>query len=171
MPEFEFRKFNAEGTWDHSRPVLLGPKSKDGVQGYQLITPLVRRDGSTILVDRGFVSRNFTSGRQIKDVFCPTGNVKILGILRTKLQNKNLFTPENKPETGEWYWFDLNQLAEYFGKNNKALQPVFLEEVFGLLFNFFLSFPVLSNNLIRWQYGPDCRYDSQRDPSRPVKSN
>lgn len=145
MPEFEFRKFIAEGTLVHSRSILLGPKVKDGVQGYQLITPLVRQDGSTILVDRGFISKDYTSNRQIEGVFCPEGGVKVLGMLRNKLQNKNLFTPENRPETGEWYWFDLEQLTDHF-KGDAKMQPIFLEAIFGELFQFqCFAFPRLSS--------------------------
>ncbi|GJJ12564.1 hypothetical protein Clacol_006807 [Clathrus columnatus] len=130
LAEFEFRKFIAEGIWDHSRSILLGPKTKDGVQGYQVITPLVRQDGSTILVDRGFISKDCTINRRLKDVYCPEGRTTVLGMLRTKLQDKNPFTPENTPETGEWFWLDLKQLADYFGRGDKKLQPVYLETIF-----------------------------------------
>lgn len=40
--------------------MLLGPRTRDGVLGYQVVTPLIREEGgpsSTVLVNRGHVSR------------------------------------------------------------------------------------------------------------------
>lgn len=47
-----------KGEFDHAHEILLGPRTRDGQLGFQVITPLVRGDGQdTILVNRGFVNR------------------------------------------------------------------------------------------------------------------
>lgn len=132
LPEFDFRKFIATGKWDHSRTIFVGPKTRDGTLGYQVITPLVRHGGSTVLVDRGFVSKDYVSSdRQTGTYYQPGGEVKMLGMLRTQSQKKNAFTPENKPEKGEWYWVDVKAMTEWLGGDEKNVQGVFMEEIFG----------------------------------------
>ncbi|KAF8516116.1 glycosyl hydrolase family 85-domain-containing protein [Hysterangium stoloniferum] len=130
LSEFDFRKFFAQGEWDHSRAILVGPKSKDGVHGYQVVTPLVRTGGTTIMVDRGFISKDFVSEYRLRGAYQPTGTVRILGMLRSQLESKNAFTPENKPEKGEWYWFDFERMKDWMGGEEQGVQKVFLEEVF-----------------------------------------
>ncbi|KAF8521295.1 SURF1-domain-containing protein [Gautieria morchelliformis] len=131
LPEFDFRKFVATGEWDHARAILVGPKTREGTLGYQVVTPLIRQDGSTILVDRGFVAKEYVSpDRQVRLYDQPKGAVKVLGMLRTQLQKKNPFTPENKPERGEWYWPDVEGMKEWLGGDEKNVQGAFLEEIF-----------------------------------------
>ena len=93
--------------------MLVGPRVRDGTKGYHVITPLIRNEGSAILVDRGFVSDDFgelASWRNSQD----SGSVLVLGMLRTS-QPRNYFTPENKPEKGEWFWVDVDAIAQYAG--------------------------------------------------------
>ncbi len=97
----------------------------DGTNGFHLITPLVRTDGSTILVDRGFISepkRKFST---------PEGEVEIHGMLRES-QARNTFTPDNNPEKGEWFWVDVAAMANYAGGESSNVQPVLIEEIFGM---------------------------------------
>ncbi|PSS05461.1 hypothetical protein PHLCEN_2v3841 [Hermanssonia centrifuga] len=129
LPEFTYRKVLLRGKWDHSHTIFLGPRVNGDIKGYHLIVPLVRPDGSTVLVDRGFVSKehvDITSSLRIGDA---NEEVEVLGMLRTG-QVRNIFTPDNHPEKGEWYWADVNSIAEYAGGEKAGVQPVFVEEIF-----------------------------------------
>ena len=120
-----------KGKWDHARSILLGPKTRDGVHGYHIISPLVRDGGSTILVDRGFVSNQTVSSTHgVQVLHEPQGEVEVLGVLRTQ-QPRNSFTPDNKPEKGEWYWVDVEGIKEWFGGDKNRIQGVFVEALFG----------------------------------------
>ncbi|THH19033.1 hypothetical protein EW146_g2044 [Bondarzewia mesenterica] len=128
IPDFIYRKVILRGRWDDARSMLLGPRVRDGTNGYHLITPLIRTNASTVLVDRGFVSGDFVkSGKRIPIV---EGEVEVRGMLRDS-QARNYFTPDNHPEKGEWYWADLNAMAEYAGGENANVQQVLVEEIFG----------------------------------------
>lgn len=117
------------GHWDIAHLMLLGPRVWDGKNGYHVVIPFVRLDGSTVLVDRGFVAKDLAqSARQM--LAGETGEVQILGMLRTA-QVRNKFTPDNHPEKGEWYWADVDAMAAHAGGGEAGLQPVFVEEVFG----------------------------------------
>ena len=92
-----------------------------------MVTPLIRENGSTILVDRGFVSREFASSIDSNRY---EGEVELLGMLRTS-QPRNRFTPDNEPSEGRWYWTDVEKMAESAGGEQANVQPVFIEQIFG----------------------------------------
>ncbi|KAJ7170082.1 SURF1 family-domain-containing protein [Mycena filopes] len=125
IPEFVFRKVFLKGKWDHDHSMLVGPRTREGVHGANVLTPLIREDGSTIIVDRGFISSDFDLQSMARD----NREVQCLGMLRTT-QERNTFTPDNHPERGEWYWKDLEAMTEYAGGVNANVQPVLVEEIF-----------------------------------------
>ncbi|KAJ7361529.1 mitochondrial protein required for respiration [Mycena albidolilacea] len=125
IPEFVFRKVFLRGRYDHAHSMLAGPSTREGVHGAHVLTPLIREDGSTIIVDRGFISKDL----DLQSVPQDTSEVEITGMLRTS-QERNTFTPDNHPERGEWYWKDLDAMAEYAGGANANVQPVLVEEIF-----------------------------------------
>lgn len=56
VKDFEYRRVKVTGVYDHAHEMLLGPRTRgDGNSGYFLITPLVRENGSIVLVKRGWV--------------------------------------------------------------------------------------------------------------------
>lgn len=107
--------------------MIFAPRVREGVHGVNVVTPLVREDGSTVLVDRGFVSREALANANLTE---ENGEVIILGMLRTS-QPRNLFTPDNDPSNGKWYWTDVESMSEFAGGEAAGVQPVFIEEIFG----------------------------------------
>lgn len=108
--------------------MLFMPRVRNHVHGAHVVTPLVRKDGTTVLIDRGFITKDrATSGDYSK----PQGEVEVLGMLRLS-QPRNIFTPDNKPKGGEWYWMDVDAMAENAGGSGANVQPVFLEQIFGV---------------------------------------
>ncbi|KZP25442.1 SURF1-domain-containing protein [Athelia psychrophila] len=126
IPDFTFRKVYLKGIWDHAHTMFLGPRVREGAQGYNVVTPLVRADGSTVLVDRGFVLKENLDNGAFKQA---TGEVELLGMIRTS-QNRNTFTPDNQPEQNQWYWTDVQAMADHAGGEAVGVQPVFIEEIF-----------------------------------------
>ncbi|KAJ7070839.1 SURF1 family-domain-containing protein [Mycena amicta] len=125
LPEFVFRKVYLRGRWDHAHSMLVGPRTRDGVHGANILTPLMREDGTTILVDRGFISKDFN----LSTVQQENGVVELLGTLRTS-ETRNTFTPDNHPERGEWYWKDIEAMARYAGGADANVQPVLVDQIF-----------------------------------------
>ena len=119
------------GKWDYTHMIIVGPRTRDGTAGHHVIIPLVRSNGTTVLVDRGFVSKDalerFSKAPHIDE------EVFIQGMLRVS-QVRNSFTPDNHPEKGEWYWIDVDAMAEYAGGGKANVQPVLVEEIFGTWF-------------------------------------
>lgn len=96
------RRKVVEGTYLHGREVLVGlrgpppgamassgpgsGRSQGGMssspQGYFVITPLLRPNGSTVLINRGWIPRHFapSSTQPGKDWEHPAGEVQVVGV-------------------------------------------------------------------------------------------
>ncbi|KAI0857304.1 SURF1 family-domain-containing protein [Xylaria cubensis] len=126
--DFDFRRVRARGRYRHDQEMLVGPRMRDGEDGFMVITPLEREvdgDGSkgttTVLVNRGWVAKRLRRQRDRAEGL-PTGEVLVEGLLREPWK-KNMFTPENRPDKGEFYFPDVKQMAELTGS-----QAVWIEQ-------------------------------------------
>ncbi|EXJ68690.1 uncharacterized protein A1O5_08484 [Cladophialophora psammophila CBS 110553] len=120
--EFDYRRVYATGWFRHDKEMLIGPRTQDGKDGFMVVTPLEREGGSTILVNRGWISKEkrFQVDRDPESL--PRGEVTVSGLLREPWK-KNLFTPKNQPEIGKFYFPDVNEMAQVVGA-----EPVWIEE-------------------------------------------
>lgn len=123
--EFDYRRVYCSGTLRHDQEMLIGPRMRDGEQGFMVVTPLERADGSTVLVNRGWIPKRLKDQRARAKDSLPRGEVTVEGLLR-KPWKKNMFTPENRPDKGEFYFPDVKQMAELTGA-----QPVWIEATMG----------------------------------------
>lgn len=126
VSEFDYRRVYATGKFRHDREMLIGPRMHDGVDGFLVITPLERDQGAcTILVNRGWISRERQFQQDRLEGALPKGEVTVAGLLREPFK-KNLFTPVNKPEDGKFYFPDVEQMSQVAGS-----QAVWIEETMG----------------------------------------
>jgi surfeit locus 1 family protein len=120
--EFDYRRVYTTGKLRHDQEMLIGPRMHDGKDGFQVITPLDREDGTTILVNRGWISRDKQFQEDRDPASLPRGEVTISGLLREPWK-KNWFTPKNKPQEGKFFFPDVHQMAAVVGS-----EPVWIEE-------------------------------------------
>ncbi len=119
---FEFRRVSLRGRFRHDLAQFFG-LSKYGEQlGHHLLTPLIRPDGSAVLIDRGWVPTEYA----ISDPGdAPPLEVEVTGIARYRAAEKpGWFTPGNEPAKRIWYWYDLDALRQATGLD---LLPVVVE--------------------------------------------
>lgn len=122
VQEFDYRRVYAEGKLRHDKEMLVGPRMHDGRDGYFVITPLERDGGSTILINRGWVSKEKRFQQDRDPSALPQGETRISGLIREPWK-RNMFTPNNVPAQGKFYFPDVKQMAEYVG-----CEPVWIEE-------------------------------------------
>ncbi|MES2282188.1 MAG: SURF1 family protein [Pseudomonadota bacterium] len=68
------------GTWQSQHTVFLDNRPMSGKTGFVVVTPLVLGgSGKVILVQRGWVQRDFTDRNRLPDVLTPTGLVTVQG--------------------------------------------------------------------------------------------
>ncbi|KAI6247639.1 Cytochrome oxidase assembly protein shy1 [Erysiphe necator] len=122
--DFDYRRVFTKGHYRHDKEMLVGPRVNDGKDGFLVITPLERKEnGTSILVNRGWIDKKFKD-QKLRDPImgCPQGEVQVEGLLREPFK-KNMFTPDNSPEQGKFYFPDVKQMAEIAGS-----QTVWIEE-------------------------------------------
>jgi cytochrome oxidase assembly protein ShyY1 len=142
--DFDYRRVTATGRYRHDQEMLIGPRMRDGKQGYMVVTPLEREgDGTTVLVNRGWISKAFQDQRS-RPGGLPEQVVLVEGLLRQPWK-KNMFTPDNRPDKGEFYFPDVKEMAELTGS-----QPVWVEATMGAskLFAYTASLCLLVRALI-----------------------
>ncbi|KAK5081870.1 surf-like protein [Exophiala xenobiotica] len=122
IDEFDYRRIRATGRYRHDREMLVGPRMHDGKDGYFVITPLEREGGSTILVNRGWVSKDQRFQQDRDPTSLPRHEITVSGLLREPWK-KNMFTPNNAPEQGKFYFPDVAQMASHSGS-----EPIWIEE-------------------------------------------
>ncbi|KAL2054119.1 hypothetical protein ABVK25_005658 [Lepraria finkii] len=122
IKDFDYRRVYATGLLRHDQEMLIGPRVHDGKDGFLVVTPLQREgDGSTILVNRGWIPKKLKRQMDRKSGLL-MGPVTVEGLLREPWK-KNMFTPDNKPELGEFYFPDVEQMARFTGSD-----PIWVEE-------------------------------------------
>jgi surfeit locus 1 family protein len=121
---WDFRPAIVQGEFRHDLEQLFGVAAIDGRVGHHVLTPLVRPDGVAVLIDRGWVPADqaHPAARRAGQV---EGPVRIAGTLRYRGDDRpGWFTPDNRPEQGLWYWYDLGALERALGLQ---LLPVVVE--------------------------------------------
>ncbi|RMZ76021.1 hypothetical protein DV738_g5145, partial [Chaetothyriales sp. CBS 135597] len=121
--DFDYRRVYVDGHFRHDKEMLIGPRTRDGQDGFLVITPLERGQGaSTVLINRGWITREKELQRDRDPSALPQGEVTVAGLLREPWQ-RNMFTPNNKPEDGKFYFPDVHEMASVAGA-----EPVWIEE-------------------------------------------
>lgn len=95
------------GRYVYSKEIMIQPRTHNGQTGYHVITPFALEDGGGILVNRGWVPRDWKNTQSDKQK-----KTDVTGILR-RPERANLFVPENNPDTNQWYRLDVDEIIRY----------------------------------------------------------
>jgi surfeit locus 1 family protein len=117
----EYRRVVATGYWLEDRSTLVQAVTELG-GGYWIMTPLARDDGTTILVNRGFVpatERDPASWRPRSPE-----PVTVTGLLRMS-EPDGAFLRQNDPASNRWYSRDVAAIAAARGLNK--VTPYFVD--------------------------------------------
>lgn len=117
----EYRRVTATGSWLTERPALVQASTELG-SGYWVVTPLSRDDGTTILVNRGFVPAD---GRNPQSWHPENAqHVTVTGLLRLS-EPGGAFLRTNDPAADRWFSRDVPALAASRGLSSVA--PYFID--------------------------------------------
>lgn len=118
----EYRHVTAKGTLDNSKETLIYASTTLG-PGYWVITPLNLDDGTSILINRGFVptEKRDPATRSEGQVSTP---VTITGLLRIT-EPKGTLIKSNDPANERWYSRDVAAIAEQ--RNVANVAPFFID--------------------------------------------
>jgi surfeit locus 1 family protein len=85
-----FRSVTATGTYDLDHEVLIRNRPLQGVNGNDVVTPLVLADGTAVLVTRGWVPFDVPDDRPLPGAQPPGGVVTVTGVLQRTEQGGGL---------------------------------------------------------------------------------
>jgi surfeit locus 1 family protein len=109
----EFRRVRVSGTFLHDleAPVhgLAEGSGGRAAQGFYVLTPLRRPDGSVVIVNRGFVPTELRdpAARAAGQV---AGEASVTGLVRAP-EGPRLFVPDNDPVRNLWFTRDAGAIA------------------------------------------------------------
>jgi cytochrome oxidase assembly protein ShyY1 len=117
--EWEYRTVQLSGYLDHTREMRVGPRSfafsveSAGEVGFLLVTPLILKDGSQILVNRGAMSLKELANRPVQ---IPEP-VTVRGVLvRGELGGApEWWRLKNRPHNQQFLYLDAKDLASVSG--------------------------------------------------------
>ena len=105
-----FRRVSVTGTFQHEDEFhLYAPKS--GRPGYRVLTPLRQDAGTSLLIDRGWVSEEMRDPETRREGQIP-GEVTVQGIVRNDIVGVQGAAPDNEPENNLWFWIDPAVMSE-----------------------------------------------------------
>lgn len=128
---YVFKRGFISGHFINEKTILISPKVFKGKVGAHVITPFEIENGrQIILVNRGWIPQE---GQQmLKEAGLESGGrVKIEGMVRSAPE-RNVYTPQNVPEKGQWYFLDVAQIAQYMGLQNVFSHILVLEGIEGV---------------------------------------
>ncbi|EPS36839.1 hypothetical protein H072_9643 [Dactylellina haptotyla CBS 200.50] len=138
LPDFDYRRIVARGILRHDKEILIGPRLRDGNNGYVVITPLDRSldNASTILVNRGWIPKELADKRKRYKAggerALPSNEILVEGLLR-EAPKKNMFTPDNQPEKGQWYFPDVKEMAAWVGSQEVLVEETMDHTILGIM--------------------------------------
>ena len=112
----EYRRVQASGRWLDTDPAFVQAVTELGA-GFWVLAPLALDDGSTLLVNRGFVATRTSAAP-------PAGPVTITGLLRITEPGGG-FLRRNDPAAERWYSRDVAAIAAARGLGRVA--PYFVD--------------------------------------------
>ena len=75
--------------------------------GWTIVTPALTGDGRAVLVDRGQVPPD-----RLGDFPTPQGALDITGVIRQYRNGRAQFDPDNDPDKGQWFWWDIPAMLQ-----------------------------------------------------------
>jgi cytochrome oxidase assembly protein ShyY1 len=76
-----YRRVTVTGTFDPAHELLVRFRSRNGLPGYEVVTPLVTGSGPVVLVDRGWVPLDAGDQWPVASAAPPGGEVTVVGLL------------------------------------------------------------------------------------------
>ena len=109
----EWHHVKVNGRFLHDKEAYLFAQGPQGAVGVQIVTPLVQSDGTTVLVNRGFVPQALKDP-DTRAAGQVTGDVALNGVLRLS-QQPGMFTPAPDAKARLWFVKNVPEIAAALG--------------------------------------------------------
>lgn len=118
------RQVRLQGQWLPEATVFLDNRQLQGRPGFWVLTPLrLRGGGDVVVVQRGWVPRDFQERTRLPDIPTPAGEVQIQGRIAATVARLYEFVPSGKGEGASRIRQNLD-LAAYGAETGLPLLPL-----------------------------------------------
>ena len=124
----EYKTVFVEGVFDHASEVYFFTTGKGGASGWNVHTRLLLNDGSSVIVNRGFVPFDLKDQANRLDGLVE-GKQKVEALLRFPLDERPLGSLENSPDTREFYWRNVGEMSAVMTGTSETYLPVILDQL------------------------------------------
>ena len=119
-----YQRVSAKGKFNFDKQIYLYSLNDNGKPGYDVITPFRTNKNENVLVNRGWIKKEFKNNpiinKNIED------EQKIIGLLR-KIYKPNIFKPDNDLKNNIWFSINLEDLKVTSGERFNEF-VIFLED-------------------------------------------
>ena len=119
-----YQRVSAKGKFNFDKQIYLYSLNDNGKPGYDVITPFRTNKNENVLVNRGWIKKEFKNNpiinKNIED------EQKIIGLLR-KIYKPNIFKPDNDLKNNIWFSINLEDLKVNSGERFNEF-VIFLED-------------------------------------------
>ncbi len=139
-----YQKVKLTGNFDFKKQIYLYSLNNSGAPGYDIITPLKTKSNEILLVNRGWIKKDFKKNIGLNEI--KTSSLE--GIFK-RINKPNPFKPENNIKNNVWYSLKLEDLENFTGYklNNFVL---FLQNNQNQLIQKKIITPDLPNNHLKY---------------------
>ena len=116
-----YQRVSVEGKFKFNKQIYLYSLNETGKPGFDVITPLMTNSNEHVLVNRGWIDKNY---KDLKSINVMKEN-EIVGIFR-EIPKPNMFKPKNDIFKNVWFSLNQNDLKKFTGINFRNY-VIFLE--------------------------------------------
>ena len=116
-----YQRVSVEGKFKFNKQIYLYSLNETGKPGFDVITPLMTNSNEHVLVNRGWIDKNY---KDLKSINVIKEN-EIVGIFR-EIPKSNMFKPKNDIFKNVWFSLNQNDLKRFTGINFRNY-VIFLE--------------------------------------------
>ena len=119
-----YQRVTSNGKYNFSKQIYLYSLNESGKPGYDVITPFKTNKNENILINRGWIKKEFKDNPIINDL--SNKDEKIVGLLR-EIYKPNIFKPENDIANNIWFSVNLEDFKLFTGEQFSEF-VIFLED-------------------------------------------
>ncbi len=118
LQEWEYRKVLIEGEYLHDKEMHLyaGPRNIRGKPGYMLLTPLRKKDGQIIIINRGWIPESVKLQEERLHTIV-TGTQIIEGTI-LKSEKQSFAIPDNDKKSNIWFYINIPEINDHINISN-----------------------------------------------------
>lgn len=121
---WDYRRVRVDGVLAAETELAVASRTLTGRVGWHIVSPLIRADGTAVLINRGWVPDG--REREIGPRAAPfEGPVTVTGVARMPAP-PGWLALDNDPAGNTWYWTDLAAMARAAGLDPAGTAPILL---------------------------------------------